>query len=98
VEEKAWEKAERQKVAEKKERKRRTMEYLQQLWDEVLEEEAILLERAEGSQVMGSKCKDITAGDEEGQQPSKKARKKQPGKYHKGATVKMGVLIPVRGV
>ena len=49
VEEKAWEEAERQRVAEKEERKRRMMEYLQQLWDKVLEEEAALLEGAEES-------------------------------------------------
>jgi len=41
--------AERQRVVEEEERKKRTMEYLQQLWDEVLEEEAALLEGAEGS-------------------------------------------------
>jgi len=49
VEEKAWEEAERQRVAEEEERKRRMMEYLQQLWDKVLEEEAALLEGAEES-------------------------------------------------
>jgi len=42
----------------------------------VLEEEAILLEGAEGFQVMGSKCKEVTAGDEERQWPSKKAKEK----------------------
>jgi len=31
---------------------------------------------------MESKYKNIAARDEEGQQPSKKAREKQPGKYH----------------
>ena len=46
VEEKTWKKAKRQRVVEEKERKRRTMEYLQQLWDKVLEEEAALLEGA----------------------------------------------------
>ena len=66
---------------EEKERKKRTIEYLQQLWNEVLEEEVALLEGAEESQVMGSKHKKVTAGDEEEQQPSKKARGKQPGKY-----------------
>ena len=75
---------------EEEERKKRTMEYLQRLWDEVLEEEADLLERAEGSQVTGSKRKEVTAGDEEEQRPSKKARGKQPGKYRRGAAVKMG--------
>ena len=55
----------------------------------MLEEEAALLEGVEGSQVMGSKCKEVTTGDEEWQQLSKKAREKQPGKYCRGATVKM---------
>jgi len=44
VEEKAQKEA-----AEEEERKRRMMEYLQRLWDEVLEEEAALLKGAEGS-------------------------------------------------
>ena len=64
MEEKAQEEAKRQRVAEEEERKKRTMEYHQQLWNEVLEEEATLLEGAEGSQVMGSKRKDIAARDE----------------------------------
>jgi len=42
----------------------------------VLEKEAALLEGAEGFQVTGSKRKEITARDEEGQWPSKKARGK----------------------
>ncbi len=52
----------------------------------MLEEETILLEGAEESQITGSKCKEVAAGDKKGQWPSKKAR----GKYHRGATVKMG--------
>ena len=52
---------------------RRMMEYLQHLQNEVLEEEAALLEGAERSQVVGSKRKEVAAGDEEGQRPSKKA-------------------------
>jgi len=56
----------------------------------VLEEEAALLEGAEGSQIVGSKRKEVTAGGEEEQRPSKKARGKQPGKYRGGAAVKMG--------
>jgi len=79
---------------EEEERKRRTMEYLQRLRDEVLEEKAILLEGAEGSQVVGSKCKEVAAGDKEGQRLFKKARGKQPGKYHRGAAVKMGGSNP----
>jgi len=60
----------------------------------VLEEEAALLERAEGSQVVGSKHKEVAAGDEEEQWPSKKARGKQLGKYHRGAAVKIGGFNP----
>ena len=56
----------------------------------MLEEEATLLEEAEGSQVTESKHKEVATRDEEGQQPSKKAR----GKYHRGATVKMGGSNP----
>ena len=70
------------------------MEYLQQLWDEVLEEEATLLERTEGFQVARSKCKEIATRDEEEQRPSKKARGKQPEKYCGGAAVKMGGANP----
>jgi len=55
----------------------------------VLEEEATLLEGAEGSQVVGSKHKEVATGDEEVQQPSKKARGKQLGKYCGGTTAKM---------
>ena len=94
AEARAKEEAERQRVAEEEERKKRTMEYLQRLRDEVLEEEAALLEGAEGSQVMGSKRKEVAAEDEEEQRPSKKARGKQPGKYCGGATVKMGGSNP----
>ena len=70
------------------------MGYLQRLQDEVLEEEAALLEGAKGSQVAGSKCKEVATGDEEEQQPSKKARGKQLGKYRRGAAVKMGGPTP----
>jgi len=90
VEAKAKEEAERQRVAEEEEKKKRTMEYLQRLRDKVLEEEATLLEGAEGSQVVGSKRKEVAAGDEEEQRPSKKAR----GKYRVGAAVKMGGSNP----
>ena len=51
----AKEEAERQRVVEEEERKKRTMEYLQRLRNEVLEEEATLLEGVEGSQVAGSR-------------------------------------------
>ena len=64
AEAKAKEEAERQRVVEEEERKKRTREYLQRLWDEVLEKEAILLEGAEGFQVAGSKRKKVATGDE----------------------------------
>ena len=60
----------------------------------MLEEEAVLLEGAEGSQIAGSKCKEVATRDEEGQWPSKKAKGKQPGKYCGGAAVKMGDATP----
>jgi len=44
AEAKAKKEAEKQRITEEEERKKRTREYLQQLWDEVLEEEAALLE------------------------------------------------------
>jgi len=70
------------------------MEYLQQLQDKMLEEEATLLEGAEESQVVGSKRKEVAARDEEVQWPSKKAREKQPEKYRGDAAVKMGGANP----
>ena len=96
MEAKAKEEAERQRVTEEEERKKRTMEYLQRLRNEVLEEETALLEGAEESQVTESKWKEIAAGDEERQQPFKKAAGKQPGKYHRGAAVKMGSSNPCK--
>jgi len=54
------------------------------------------VEGAEGSQVTESKCKKITARDEERQQPSKKAKGKQQGKYCRGATVKMENANPCK--
>ena len=96
AEAKAKEKAKRKRVAEEEERKRRTVEYLQQLQDEVLKEEAALLEGAEGSQVTGFKRKEVATGDEEVQRPSKKTRGKQLGKYRGGAAVKMGGSNPCK--
>jgi len=55
----------------------------------VLEEKATLLEEAKGSQVIGSKYKEIAVGDKEGQWPFKKTKERQQGKYHRGTAVKM---------
>jgi len=62
----------------------------------VLEKEATLLEGAEGSQVAGSKRKEVATRDEEVQRPFKKARRKQPEKYCGGAAVKMGGANPCK--
>jgi len=62
---KVREEVERKRVVEEK-KKKRMLEYLQQLWNKVLEKEAALLEGAEGSQIVRSKCKKVTTGDEEG--------------------------------
>ena len=94
VKEKAKEKAERQRVIEEKKKKKRVLEYIQQLWDKVLEKEVVLLEGAEEFQIVGSKYKEIATRDKEGQWPSKKAKGRQLGKYCRGATVKMGGANP----
>jgi len=90
VEVKAKEEAKKRRIAEKKKK----LKYIQQLQDKVLEKEAALLEGAEESQVVGSKCKEIAAGDKEEQRPSKRAKGKQQRKYHRGAAVKMGGANP----
>ena len=43
------EEAERRRAIKEKKKKKRTLEYLQQLWNEVLEKEAALLESTEES-------------------------------------------------
>ena len=61
VEAKAKKEAKKWRIAEEKKK----LEYIQWLQDEVLEEEVILLEEAERSQVVGSKCKEVATRDEE---------------------------------
>ena len=85
AEAKIKEEAERRRIAEKEEKKK-TLEYIQWLWDKVIVENATFLENAEGSQVIGSKYKESASIDEEGHQPSKKAK----GKYYRGNMVKIG--------
>ena len=92
AEAKAKEEAEKWRIVEEKKK----LEYIQWLWDKVLEKEATLLEEAEGSQVAEFKHKEIAAEDEEEQWPSKKAKGKQQGKYHGGAAVKMGSANPCK--
>jgi len=83
VETKAKEEAKKWRIAEKKKKK---LEYIQQLWDKVIVENTILLEGSEGSQVVGSKHKKVTSRDEKRHWPSKKAKEK----YHRDNAVKMG--------
>jgi len=66
---------EKQRLVEE-EKKKKQLEYLQQLQDKVLVENNVLLEDTEGSQIIGSKYKEVVSRDEERQQPSKKTRGK----------------------
>jgi len=53
------------------------LEYIQQLQDKVIVENTTLLEGSEGSQVAGSKHKEVTSENEKGYQPLKKAKERQ---------------------
>jgi len=92
IEAKAKEEAEKRRIVEEKKK----LEYIQQLQDKMIEEEDTLLKKAEGFQVVGSGHKKVAARDKEKQQPSKKARGKQPGKYYRGATVKIRSANPCK--
>jgi len=65
----------------KKKKKERTLEYLQQLQNKVLEEEVALLEGAKESQIMEPKYKEAFLRDNMDCQPFKKAKGKQPARY-----------------
>jgi len=60
----------------------------------MLEKETVLLENAEGSQVVESKYKEVTTRNKKRQRPSKKAKEKQQGKYCRNTTIKMGDANP----
>ena len=70
------------------------LEYLQQLWNKVLAEDATLLESTERSQSAGSKCKEVSSKDNRDHQPSKKAKGKQPARYYRDNRAKMGGANP----
>lgn len=53
-----WEKAEKRKHAEAK-KKRKKLEYLKKLWDEVLTKDTMLMKGSENPQVIEAKCKKI---------------------------------------
>ena len=73
VEAKAKEEAKKQKIAEEKKKK---LEYIQQLQDKVIVEDAVLLEGSKESQVIRSKCKEVIFKDKEGYWPLKKAKER----------------------
>jgi len=60
----------------KKKKKKKTLEYLQQLQDKVLAENTALLEGAEGSQIVGSKHKEVSPKDNRECQLTKKVKEK----------------------
>jgi len=95
VEAKVREKAERKRVIEqKKKKKKRTLNYLQQLQNEVLAENTTFLESAEGSQIIKSKHKEVPLENDRDCQPSKKAKEKQLTKYHRNNRIKIGGANP----
>ena len=73
---------------EEEERKRRTVKYLQWLWNKVI------MKGAEESQVVGSKCRKILLEDNADCQPSKKAKIKQPARYRGDIGIKLGKANP----
>jgi len=87
VEAKAKEEAKKWRIVEEKEK----LEYIQQLQDKVIAEDATFLESAEESQVTGSKCKEASPGDDADCQPSKtkKTKGKQPARYQGDMGIKL---------
>jgi len=79
---KAKEKVEKRRLTKEKEKKKR-LEYLQQLYDE------ILVKSIERSHIVESKYKEIILEDKIKQQSSKKAKEKKPEKYCGNARVKI---------
>jgi len=64
--------------------KKKQIEYLKQLWDDVLAEDAAIFEDIQAFQVIESKCKEVItifSEDKMGQWPYKKIKWKQLEKY-----------------
>ena len=89
AEAKAKEEAERQRVVKKKKKK-----YLQRLRDKILEEEAALLERAEGSQVVGPSVRRSLLETRRGNGPLRRLG----GSTAEVLQSRWGALTPVRSV
>jgi len=94
VEAKAKKEAKKQRIVEKKKK----LEYIQQLWDEVIAEDTALLEGSEGFQVAGFKHKKVVSGDKEEHQPLRKLKRGNKRSTAETLQLRWGVLTPVRGV
>ena len=91
MEAKAREEAER-RIAEEKKKKKRILEYLQQLWDEMLAEDA------ERSQIVGSKCKEVPQKMIETAGLPRRLKKNSQQDITETLGSRWEVLTPVRGV
>ena len=85
---KTREEVKKKRIVEKEEKKK-MLEYLQQLWDKVLAEDATLLEGTEEFYIAESKYKEVTLGDNRDYWSSKKAKEKQLARYHRDIRVKI---------
>ena len=92
MEAKTREETEKQRLAEEK--KKKQLEYIQQLWDKVLAEDAALLEDAKESQIIKSKYKKVFPEFNKNHQPFKKAEEKQLARYCGDIGVKIGCVNP----
>ena len=81
--------AKKQRLAEKK-KKKKQLEYIQQLQDKILAKNATLLKDTERSQIIRSKHKEVSLGDDIDHWPSKKAKEKQLTRYYRDISVKIG--------
>jgi len=75
---------------EEEKKKKRMLEYLQQLQNKMLEKDTALLEGAEESQIVGPKHKKASLGNNADHWPFKKAKGKQPARYREDIGVKLG--------
>ena len=79
MEETAWEEAERQRVTEEKERKRRTIEYLQQLWDKVLEKRPPYWRGLKNPRLWGPSTKTLLPETRRGNSPLRRLKGSNQG-------------------
>jgi len=58
--------AKKRRVVKEEKKKKRTLEYIQQLQNEVLEKDTTILEGTEEFQIIGSKYKEVFPGNDTG--------------------------------